>query len=162
MRAIWLDVHQPYAPSLQTAALLRSRGVDGAKGPRVAGFYYHSVSTLPYFDHNVYINQPEHSYWVWSTRNRTAARAPFALAGSPGLVVVSGWTWGDNASVMQDWARPEDEEGPSVPLADTYGIRQLFLAHGYRETHRFCGRTWMRDGYAEELCDVVLEPSAGQ
>ena len=160
-RAVWLDVHQPYAGNPQTAALLRSRGAGQAQGPSAAGFYYHSVGTLPYFDRNIYENQPEHSYWLWSTRNRIDARAPFALASRPDLVVVSGWSWGDNADVMVDWAKQE-EEGLGAPLADSYGIRPFFLAHGYRETHRFCGRTWMRMGYAEQLCDVVLEPgSAG-
>ncbi len=160
VRAVWLDMHGLYAANPQTAELLRERGVGRPGGPRAAAFYYHSVGTLPYFDHNIYENQPAHSYWAWSTANRISAAAPSELARRPDYVVLSGWIWGDNAGVTTDWAKPEEQEGPDIPLADVYRILPLFLAHGYHETHRTCGYTWMRNGYAEELCDIVLEPAA--
>ncbi len=167
-RAVWLDVHGPYAANPITADFLRGRIAAASEDrlaasrngqvPKVAGFYYHSIGVLPYFTRNIYENQPAHAYWDWSTRNRIDARAPFELLRRPDYVVVSGWTSGPDEGITVDWAKPEEADGPQVPLADSYGVRTYFLAHGYRETHRFCGWTWMRDAYAEELCDVVLEP----
>ncbi len=161
--AVWMDVHHPYSGSPMTAEFLATR----LAGHRVAGFYYHSVGTLPYFSKNIFENQPGHAYWVWSTSNRIDQRAPFELTHHPDYVVVSGWNWGNNADITVDWLAPADNaelnsasgSEPVVTLADTYRIRAFFLKHGYHETHRFCGRTWIRFGYAEELCDVILEPT---
>jgi hypothetical protein len=43
-------------------------------------------------------------------------------------------------------------------MADAYQVTRFFEEHGYIETHRFCGRQWMRDSYSEEECNIVLEP----
>ena len=161
--AVWMDVHHPYSGSPMTADYLASR----LMGHRIAGFYYHSVGTLPYFSKNIYQNQPRHAYWKWSASNRIDQRAPFELMNKPDYVVISGWNWGDNADITVDWLKEDDSGEPlsnggshsAVTLADTYRIRSFFLEHGYRETHRFCGHTWIRFGYAEELCDVILEPA---
>jgi hypothetical protein len=151
--AVWSDVYQAYSGGKMTATFLEQH----LPGHRAAAFYYHAVDTLPYFDHNIYENQPTRSSWLWSTTNRIDPRAPLELEKRPDYVVLGGFAWGDNADINVDWEKPDYE--PGLPLDDRYGIRRYFLAHGYQETHRFCGHSWMRSGYSELLCDVILEPA---
>ena len=148
------DTSSPYAPGPATARFLQ----ENFHGKRIAAFYYHSVAVLPYFSSNIFENQPEHSYWTWSTDNRISARAPYELLRKPDYVVVSGWEWGKDGFVSADWEIALQGERPKVLLADTYRIVPFYEAHGYHETHRFCGRTWIRFSYAEMICDVILEP----
>ena len=156
--ALRADIYGQYAPGPMTARLL----ADRPAGSRVAGFYYHSISPLPYFSRNIYENQGRHGYWFWSATERVNQNAPAELSRKPEYVVVSGWTWGDTGEITADWVpvREPDEsaDGRIVALGDNYEIVPYFEAHGYRETHRFCGRSWMRAGYSELLCDVVLQP----
>jgi hypothetical protein len=154
--ALWADVRGAYSPSRMTAGFLRGL----PPGTRVAGYYYHSISALPFFASNVFENQPRHGYWLWSTANRIDQAAPAELARRPDVVVLSGWQGGPSQSVSTDWEssrEDEDAAARSVPFADLYGLRPYFLAHGYRETHRFCGHSWIRFDYSEESCDFVLE-----
>jgi hypothetical protein len=153
--AVWSDMHQPYSGGKMAAAFLEQH----LPGHRAAGFYYHAVDTLPYFRHNIYENQPGRSSWLWSTNNRIDPAAPSELQRRPNYVVLGGFDWGNNSDITVDWEKPDYQTGP--PLDDQYGIRAYFLAHGYRETHRFCGHSWMRNGYSELLCDVILEPATG-
>ena len=82
--------------------------------------------------------------------------APETIAAHPDYVVVGIWTWNaQNGDLSFDWVAPEDE----FPNGDVYGIIPWAEAHGYHETHRFCGHSFMRNGYAEDLCDVILQPA---
>jgi hypothetical protein len=64
-----------------------------------------------------------------------------------------------DANITDDWIAPNLAQERRTPLNDVYGIIPFAEAHGYRETHRFCGRSFMRAAYAEELCEVALEPA---
>jgi hypothetical protein len=151
--AVWSDVHLPYCGGLMTAEFL----AEHLPGRRAAAFYYHAVDTLPYFDHDIYENRTRASYWYWSTKNRIDQRAPFALERRPDYVVIGGWNWGDNADITVDWESSQEDQ-PIPLLTDPYRILPYALAHGYRRTHQFCGHAWMRNGYSELLCDVIVEP----
>jgi len=152
-QAVWSDMHEPYSGGKMAAAFLKQH----LPGHRAAAFYYHAVDTLPYFNHNIYENQAQRSSWLWSTHNRIDPGAPSELRRRPDYVVLGGFDWGNNADITVDWERPDHQSAP--PVDDPYGIRAYFLAHGYQETHRFCGHSWMRNGYSETLCDRILEPA---
>ncbi len=148
------DVEGMYAPGPETARFLQAK----LHGKQAAAFYYHSVAILPYFPANIFENQRQHAYWTWSTKSRISAMAPDELRRLPDYVVVSGWDWGADGFISADWDASVRSERPGDALADTYRIVPFYEAHGYHETHRFCGQTWMRFTYAERICDVVLEP----
>jgi len=149
---------KPYAPSLMTAAYLKSRGVGmpGFHTP-VAGYYYFSSAPLVYFDRNIYYNQPPHRYWNWRTAMRTYSMVWDDLARHPAFVVVGTFESGPDGEITRDWV-PGDPPEPGVVLGDGFGIARYFEQHGYRRTHIFCGHSSMRATYAELLCDTVLEP----
>lgn len=150
--AIIADEHYPYSGDWTTARFLKSVKDDGP----IAGFYYHADGALAFLPGFKYINQP-HSYWVWSTKFRINQDAPKVLKEHPAYIVVGGFTWGNEGSIMGDWANPY-EGLPYMPMADSYRIVSYFEHHGYIESHRFCGRLLMRDGYSEEVCNIILEP----
>jgi hypothetical protein len=153
-RAMWEEIHKPYAGDKAMAKWLKAN--EGEK--RIAGFGYHSVGVTAWFDHPVYFNQPA-TYWIWSQQPRNDARAPFAIATHPDVIVYGGWNWSEhNADISEDWVKPNLAELNSVPLNDAFHIVDYAEAHGYRETHRFCGHAFLRSGYSEELCQVALEP----
>jgi hypothetical protein len=155
-RSVWADIHKPYSGDLAMAHFLKSL----PPGKRIAGFGYHSVGPEAWIGRKLYFNQPE-SYWVWSQKPRVEARAPFAIATHPDVIVYGGWNWSaQNGDISEDWVKPEMEEMNSVPLSDAFRIVAYAEAHGYRETHRFCGEAFMRSGYSEQLCQVALEPVA--
>ena len=150
--ALIADEHYPYSGDWTTAAFLKTARQDGP----VEGFYYHANGALAFLPGWKYANQP-HSYWWWSTRLRTNQDAPKVLKQRPAYVVVGGFEWGDQGDITVDWANPY-EDYPYIPMADAYRIVNYFERHGYIETHRFCGRLLMRDGYSEEVCNTILEP----
>jgi hypothetical protein len=125
-RAIHYDRREQYYPSQQAAAYLHTLPA----GLRIAGFW-DTTTILPYFDHNIFFNQPRTSFNWYSTHNRLNADAAATLATRPDVVVV----WSHNP-----------------------GIVAMALADGYRETHRFCGAPYLPNVVNEESCYVFLEP----
>ena len=153
--SVWADVHQPYSGNTSMAKFLEAQ----PSGRRIAGFYYHTVGPAAFLTHPVYFNQPT-AYWVWSRKLRTNQEAPATIATHPDLIVVGGFDWdASDGSITDDWIVPDLSELNRVPLNDVFGIIPYAEAHGYRETHRFCGHAFMRDGYSEYLCQIALEPT---
>ena len=153
--SVWADVHQPYTGNTATARLLR----DMKPGRRIAGFYYYTVGSAAWFPHPIYFNQA-HAYWPWSCESRTERQAPATIATHPDVIVVSGMEPGPrDFSITDDWLVRDPAEAPRMPLGDGFRIIPYAEAHGYRETHRFCGESFMRASYAEQLCEVVLQPT---
>jgi hypothetical protein len=147
-------MHQPYSSNLDTAHLLRTM----KPGSRIAGFYYYTVGSAPWFRNAVYVNQPQ-SWWLWSSDTRIDQQAPATIAAHPDAIVVSGMEPGPrDFAITDDWLARNPAEAHRIPLNDTYSIIPYAESHGYRETHRFCGDSFMRASYAEQLCEVVLEP----
>ena len=153
--ALWGDIHGPYSGDPAMAKFVESQG----PGKQVAGFSYHSVGVAPYFNHGIYFNQPI-AYWVWSRNVRIDQEAQQTIARHPDIIVVGGFDWSsNNGTVTDDWIHPDLNELHRVPLADTFQIIPYAEAHGYRETHRFCGSAFMRQGYSEIECQVALQPA---
>lgn len=156
LHSTWDDIHKPYAGDEETAQWLKAN----AQGKTIAGFAYHSVGVTAWFHGKIYMNQPT-TYWWWSQEPRIDARAPFTIAKHPDVIVVGGWNWSaKNADISEDWIKPNLNTLWSVPLNEAFEIIPYAEAHGYHETHRFCGHAFMRSGFSEELCDVVLQPDA--
>jgi hypothetical protein len=152
--AVWADIHGPYSGDVAMAKFLRTQ----APGKRIAGFYYHSVGPAALLPNSVYFNQPA-SYWIWSREVRTDQQAPVTIASHPDVIVVGAFDWNPrNGTITDDWIAPNLAELNRIPLNDGYAIIPYAEAHGYRETHRFCGTAFMRQGYSEIECQVALEP----
>lgn len=154
--AVWSDMHQPYAGDKAMASWLKTLG----PGKRVAGFGYHSVGVTGWFHHPLYFNQPT-TWWAWSQKPRIDARAPFAIATHPDVIIFGGWNWSErNADISEDWVKADLKTLNAIPLNDDFGIIPYAEKHGYRVTHQFCGHGFLRSGYAEEYCQVALQPVA--
>jgi hypothetical protein len=155
--AVWADIRQPYSGDKAMAQWLKTNEA----GKRIAGFGYHSVGVTSWFHDPLYFNQPA-TYWIWSQAPRVDERAPFTIGSHPDVIIFGGWNASEhNADIGEDWIKPNSATLSSVPLHDDFGILPYVEAHGYRETHRFCGHAFMRAGYSEELCQVALEPVPG-
>jgi len=152
---VWADVHRPYSGDRSMAEFLRTK----AAGKRIAGFYYFTVGPAAWFRHAIYYNQP-HAYWVWSRNVRTVQQAPATIATHPDVIVVGRMEAGlRDGNISDDWVTPDASDNGPFALGDRYQIIPYAEAHGYRVTHEFCGHSFMRDGWAEELCQVALEPA---
>ncbi len=153
--AVVSDMHQPYSGDVATARFLAAQ----PPGTRIAGFYYHTIGAAAFFPHPIFFNQPA-AYWVWSENARVNPAAPSAIATHPDVIVIGGYNASpQNDNIVNDWIPPDPADINRIPLGDRYSIVLYAEAHGYRETHRFCGHAFMRYGYAEDLCDVVLQPA---
>jgi hypothetical protein len=151
VHAIRADVRGLYCGDPAAAQFLATH----AAGKRVAGFGYNSIGPEAWFSGPIYVNQT-HAYWIWSRNAPVDALAPAVLATHPDFVVYGGAEVdAREGDLIDDWYRVDE---PRIPLSDTYGVVAWAQAHGYRETHRFCGHAWMRNGSAEKLCQVILEP----
>ena len=152
--ALWRSTRTASAPSTATAAFLKQYS-----GVPVDGFYYHSINVLPYFRRNIYANQSS-PYWLWSKHQHIDRDAPIAIAKRPRIIVVGGFRWSPrDSAVSYDWKRPGAGLN-SIWQNDRYRIVAYAKQHGYSETHDFCGYQFMRFGYVERDCDIILEPSA--
>ncbi len=148
----------PYSPGKMTAEFLKSRGVGQAqRDMKVAGFYYFPIDALLYFPRNIYFNQPPHRYWLWSTSMLSYSTARQVLEAHPRYIVVGGMSIGPESEITNDWY-PADTGPAGVVLDDRAGVVPYFEEHGYQQTHIFCGHSWMRGSYGEQICDRVLEP----
>ncbi len=153
-RALLSERRSPYAPARMTARFLQAAGVG--QGATAAGYLYFSSAPLLYFSRNIYLNQPPHRYWLWSTSVRGYQSVWQTLALHPALIVVSTVQAGPDAEITADWLAPNPTV-PGVVRGDQFRFIPFFEAHGYREARVFCGRSLMRGTYAELLCDTVLE-----
>jgi hypothetical protein len=153
--AVASDIHQPYSGDRATARFLAAL----PHGTRIAAFYYHSIGAAAFFPHPVFFNQPD-AYWLWSENVRVNPAAPSAIATHPGVLVIGGFYASlHDDNIVSDWIPPDPAELNRIPLGDRYGILRYAEAHGYRETHRFCGHAFIRYHYSEEYCDVILQPA---
>lgn len=157
--ALHMDVQGLFCGDKAAAEFLRSH----AEGKKVAGFYFYEVGPVAYLGHPEYFNTSKEEYWLWSNRNRVNPEAPRALAVRPDYVLVGGSVDKPGESLMHGWrylSGNQVVEGALDIFSDDYHIVDYYKAHGYHETHRFCGHAPMRAGSYEELCQIVLEPQS--
>jgi hypothetical protein len=145
--ALFYDFAHAYAPDEETARFLFPYVTQ--KIPIVVASFqengigaFKSVGILPYFDHNIYINE-RLPFWLWSTRNDVGASFPSALQHHPGIILLE-YTGGLPYSSRMD--------GESAHVA-------LSLAAGYQHTHTFCGAMPEAMGFGEYTCHLVFQPA---
>ncbi len=143
-----------YSPARMTAQYMKDNRVG--QGATAAGYLYFSSAPLLYFPSNIYLNQPPHRFWLWSTRVRDYQSVEQTLALHPRFIVVSTVQPGPDAEVTRDWL-PAPQPVPGVVLGDQFGFVNWFTQRGYHRARLFCGESLMRASYAERLCDIVLE-----
>lgn len=156
--AIAYDHYNAYSPDLATSEFLRPFVSQGATiavtdldDPKAHAAAFFSVGELPYFDHNIYVNQPD-SFWSWSNQNPTEDRFQKVLPLHPDLVI---------AGVYRVFSHD--------PIILMHPKVQLINHAGYRFTHMFCGAMpeglRLRSNYCVliyQLPDRVKEPSVDE
>jgi hypothetical protein len=135
------DYAHDYGSGTTTAAFLKPYVSSHARIVEIGNDFL-SVGVQPYFDHNIFLNQPYAYYW-WSIQNPGKLRYQQLMKQRPEIVVLE-WRFRDF---------PTPETIASIPLA-----KQL-NGLDYHNTHSFCGglvqpgRTIM-----EWDCDLVYQP----
>jgi hypothetical protein len=140
--AFAFDHAHDYGSGATTAAFLRPYVMSHAKIVAIGNDSL-SVDIQPYFDRNVFLNEPYTYYW-WSTHNPSKQLYKKFLREGPEIVVLE-WRFRDF---------PTPGAIAAIPLAE-----QL-TGMGYRNTHTFCGGV-VRPGRAiqEWECDLIYQPS---
>ena len=139
--AFQFDHEHDYGSGAATAAFLKPYVMFKARIVEIGNDFL-SVGVQPYFDHNVFLNQPYAYYW-WSARNPGKLRYQQLLKESPEIVVVE-WRFRDF---------PTSGTIAALPL-----VKQL-NGLGYRNTHSFCGGLVRPGrGIMEWDCDLIYQP----
>jgi hypothetical protein len=147
VHALAYDYAHMYAPDQVTAQFL-SPYVTQNIPIAVASFQddgigaFKSVGILPYFDHNIYMNQ-RLPFWFWSTQNDVAASFSSALQHHPGVILLE-------YTGPVPYSPRMDGESPQLALT---------RAAGYQHTHTFCGAIPERMGFGEYTCHLVFQPA---
>jgi hypothetical protein len=144
--AVHFDLDNAFSPDLAASQFLRPLVRQGATV--AVTFFddpylhaYHSVGILPYFDRNIFINQPD-SFWAWSSRSPTEEKFMEILPSHPDIVVVEERLPGlDSAVNLLD---PKE---------------QILSQAGYRFTHLFCGSSPIGYLPAEKNCHLIFQRS---
>jgi hypothetical protein len=147
--ALAYDHSHAYSPDLAAAQFLRPFVGEGAT---IAVTYldqpegnqaYDSVGLQPYFDHDIFMNQPN-SFWSWSASNPTEGRFVDALRSHPRIVV----------------AEIREPHGKD-PMIQTHPKAKLLADAGYRLTNAFCGARPERFEVRVDSCHLIFTPVAG-
>jgi hypothetical protein len=143
--ALKFDHDHDYSPDLATAKFLAPLV---AKGDRVAVTFYGGTSDkqanratgiLPYFDHDIFLNQTD-AFWWWSSRNNTEELFQQALPTHPEVIVME----------IRYPGHPE-------PINLNYPKLRMLFENGYRFTHLFCGRTPIMLKEGPSNCHMIFE-----
>jgi hypothetical protein len=138
--AFKFDRNHNYASGAETAAFLRPYALAHARILEIGNDFL-SVAIQPYYDRNIFLNQPEAYYW-WSVRNPSKLRYEQLLPEHPDVVVLE-WRFRDY---------PSDDAVAALPLA------MQLNGLGYRNIHKFCGGLV---GPGREIlewnCDLIYE-----
>jgi hypothetical protein len=119
--AFQFDHAHDYGSGAATAAFLKPYVLEHAKIVEIGNDFL-SVGIQPYYDHNLFLNQPQAYYW-WSTRNPAKLRYEQLLPERPGIVVLE-WRFHEF---------PSAETVAALPLAGQLS------GLGYSNTQKFCG-----------------------
>jgi hypothetical protein len=145
--ALAYDHAHAYSPDRATAQFLRPLVQSGASitvtylEQPVGNQAFDSVGILPYFDHNIFMNQPA-PFWYWSSRNPAEAQFAKALRSRPEIILVE--------------QRPRGRDR----LLDATAPKLDILANaGYRMSRVFCGRRPERFALGEMSCHLIFQRS---
>jgi hypothetical protein len=140
--AFQFDHGHDYAAGKSAAAFLAPY-VRSHAGIVQTGDDFLAVDVQPYFDHNIFLNQP-YAYSWWSTRNPARFRYQELLRQQPEIVVLA-WRFNEFPT-------------PADILASTPMVTQLTMA-GYRNTQKFCGGLVQPGRQIQEWnCELIYQP----
>ena len=141
--ALTYDHFHAYSPGLATAQFLKPFVREGATIvvsyiDQPDGQDCDDVAILPYFDHNIFLNQ-QYPFWWWSYKNRTEDNFLALLPSRPRIVVVE--------------ARPKPGEMINMEDAKV----GLLIKYGYRLTNEFCGSIPVRLELGLTSCSLIFQ-----
>jgi hypothetical protein len=149
VRAIRADTIGKYSGDKEAAEFLASH----MAGKTVAGFGYHCIGVLPYFNSNIFENQSKKAFWHWKSEDYVDDRVKQVVATHPDYIDVG---FAVKPRILESSAL-KDPNRIETFRPDT---EDEILATGfYRETHRFCGDAFSGHGYDEGECQVIMEPT---
>jgi hypothetical protein len=148
--AIHFDHYNAYSPDFAAAQFLKPQVRDGAAiavtyldespmMPADSTKIYSATGILPYFDRNIYINQPYPFYW-WSDKNPSEDLFNALLPSHPGIVL---------AELQQS--------KPGRPIDLTQPKAELLMKSGYRLTNVFCGSMPFRTELWLAHCHLIFQ-----
>ena len=143
--ALVFDHYRAYSPDLAAARFLKPYVESGGqiavtflgKPPEDHDFW--AVGIQPYFDHNIYMNQPD-SFWWWSEKNQTEARFLALLPSHPHMVLAE--------MLAQYDGQPVDINNAKI---------KLIVNSGYRLTNVFCGVQPQRLAPGPANCHLIFQ-----
>ena len=139
--AFRFDYAHDYGSGTTTAAFLKPYVSSHARIVEIGNDFL-SVGTQPYFEHNIFLNQPYAYYW-WSIRNPGKLKYQQLVKQRPEIVVLE-WRFRDF---------PKTETIADIPLAAQLG------GLGYHNTHTFCGGLVQPGRKVMEWdCDLIYQP----
>jgi hypothetical protein len=141
--ALTYDHYHPFSPDLAASKFLERFVKNGATidvsyigSPGVRA--YTSVGLLPYFQRNIYGNEPDF-YWSWSEKNPTETNFLTLLAAHPSIVMIEKNYY--DGEVL-------DLKNPKI---------QLLSREGYTFTNEFCGTMPLRLGPGLTICHLIFQ-----
>jgi len=146
--ALVYDHYRPYSPDPAAAAYLKPLV---KKGDRIAITFidnqgnhaYDGVGILPYFDHNIYVNQAN-SFWWWSDLDTTEDKFNAILPTHPDIVLVE-----------VRYKNPPDQVDLNQPRYES------IKTAGYRFAKAYCGTFPVRLEEYLTNCHVIFEYANG-
>jgi hypothetical protein len=146
--ALAYDHSHAYSPDLAASKFLQPFVREGSTiavtyldEPWIHGF--RSVGILPYFSHNIYINEPN-SFWSWSANDQTENLFDAALRTEPRIVLVE---------------ISQSHPGQSINLE--HPKLQSLIKAGYRLTNVFCGAHPERFELVGGSCHLIFQHFGG-
>ena len=118
----------------------------------VASYTFFPVAMQPYSRTNLFANRPT-TYERWKKQDATDMAIETIEVNHPRMVVL-----GESYTGSRDYDNQIIPVTPAGASMDTGAERRYVLAHGYHETHRFCGDQPIDLGTSERVCQVVYEP----
>ena len=152
--AIRYDHDHAYSPDLATAQFLKplvregdtiaityiSNPADHAFLNHPQDYNYLSIGILPYFSHNIFVNQP-YPFWLWGEHDPAEKLFLAELPSRPPIIL---------AEVVQHTPAPINLNNPKV---------KLLTQDGYRLTNIFCGTMPQRMELAVRSCHLIFQSS---
>jgi len=149
--ALNFDHYNAYSPHLAAAQFLMPRVkagatvaityLDDSPDPNVANNIFSATGILPYFDRNIYINQP-YSYYLWRDGNTSASLFYQILPSHPKIVI---------ANMQRLGTRPFTELGGKKA--------EQLVKSGYTLTNIFCGSVPFRTQLVSTSCHLIYQYS---
>ena len=125
---------------------------QSAANGAVAAYTFFPVSMQPYSRTNLFLNRPT-TYERWRQNDSSDLSIERVGLHHPKMVVVGETYSGTRDAYSQ--IVPMNVQGRLLVPADE---RTYLTAHGYVESHRFCGDQPINFGTYEKVCQIIFEP----